>query len=220
MPTKADCVAAVSRAANVPAEQAASIVDFVLKERQRLKAAGQLVNLEGSLAGSLMHMAEAERVSLARERRDTALTIVKRQRLAERATALQGEGLTFGRAITTLLWGDRGRASGVRESAARRVDALRTLWRGKLARELDAIPGLAEAIKNDAALDSAIRREMIEPGSTGDATAARAAGVFSQLLEAIRTTLNDAGANIGRLPGLRTMAIPLSVIIDSAYHAL
>jgi hypothetical protein len=201
MPTKTDCIAAVSRAANVPAEQAASIVDFVLKERRRLKAAGQLANLEGSLARSLMNMAEAERVSLARERRNTALTIVKRQRLAERTTALQGEGLSFDRALTTLLWGDRSRAAGARDSAARRMDALRALWRGELARELDAIPGLAEAIKNDAALDSAIRREMIEPGSTGDATAARAAGVFGNLLEAIRTTLNDAGANIGRLPG-------------------
>jgi hypothetical protein len=201
MPSKADCVAAVSRAANVSTEQASAVVDFVLKERQRLKAAGQLANLEGSLARSLVNMAEAERISLAREKRNTALTIVKRQRLAERVTALQGEGLSFGRAITTLLWGDRSRAAGVRESAARRVDALRTLWRGELARELDAIPGLALAIKKDPALDSAIRREMIEPGSTGDATAARAAEVFGRSLEDIRATLNDAGANIGKLQG-------------------
>ena len=43
MPTKADCVAAVTHA-GVDPKRAEELVDFVLKKRAALKAAGQAVN--------------------------------------------------------------------------------------------------------------------------------------------------------------------------------
>jgi hypothetical protein len=68
-------------------------------------------------------------------------------------------------------------------------------------RELDKIPGLMETIRRDKTFDGLVRREMEAPGSTGDATARQAGEIFGRTLEDIRQTLNDAGANIGKLDG-------------------
>ncbi|MDR2056565.1 MAG: hypothetical protein LBQ10_11980 [Desulfovibrio sp.] len=198
MASKADCIRAVEKA-GVPPDRAAAIVDAVLAERKRLKAERGLEASAGEIARSVADMAQAERISLLRERRNTALTIIKRRQLDGATQALMSQGLPFDRALTTLLWGDRSRVAGARDSAARRIDALRTKWRSELTRELDKIPGLVEAIKKDKAFDVAIIREMREPGSTGDATARQAAEIFAKSLEDVRQTLNDAGANIGKL---------------------
>ena len=200
MPTKADCIQAVT-AAGLSPDRAAVLVDGVLAEQKRLKAAGQVTNLEGTLARFLTDAARAERLALLRERRNTALTIVKRRRLEENTARLQGAGLSFERSLAAQLWGDRSRAEGARDSAARRSDALTTRWRSELARALDNVPGIAEAIRKDPAFDLAVRREMREPGGTCDAAARQAAEIFSKSLEDVRQTLNDAGANIGKLDG-------------------
>jgi len=186
-------------AAGVDAARAASLVDHVLKEKAALKAAGQATNLEGELARSLQNSAEQERLGLLREKRNAALTILKRRQLEENTARLQEEGLSFERALTTQIWGDKSRVAGARDSAARTIDALRRKWRGDLARELDAVPGLGELLRKDADFDRAVRREMIEPGSTGDATARQTAAILGKSLEDIRLALNDAGANIGKL---------------------
>jgi hypothetical protein len=197
MASKADCIRAM-KVAGVHPERAEAIVDAVLAQQKRLKAGGNIAK-PVELARFIQRMAEEERLQLARERRNAALNIIKRRRLTENTARLQASGLSFERALSAQLWGDRSRAAGARDSAARRADALRAKWRSELVRGLDSAPGLAEAIRKDPAFDSAVRREMEEPGGTGDATARQAAEILGKSLEEVRRTLNDAGANIGKL---------------------
>jgi hypothetical protein len=203
MPSKADCVNAVMRAGVDSPARAAEIVDFVLREKEKLAAEGRAANAEGELAGLLLREAEHERAACAARKRAAALTVLRRAALEDSIANLRaGEpGMSFERAVIARLWGDRSRAAGARDSAARRMSAHRARLSGDLAREIAAHPEIGEALRRDPGFDAAVRREMISPGSSGDAAARAAAAIFSKSLEDARTALNDAGANIGKLEG-------------------
>jgi len=115
MPSKRDCIRAMT-AAGVPENQAGALLDHVMNEKAKQRAAGQSINLNAQLARAIMDAAEAERIRLIRERRNAALTILKRKRLEENTARLQEAGLSFGRAVAAQIWGDRSRVAGARDA--------------------------------------------------------------------------------------------------------
>ena len=197
MAGREDCILAAVRA-GATAEDAASIVDDMLREAQTMKAQGQLAGLEKALAERTMNKAEAMRRAALQERRQAAITIVKRDAARQFIQQAKDSGASFADAVEAMLVGSAKRFAGSRESVSRLRSSLRGLWGGSLANELERA-GVVDLLQKDHSFGESAMREMIEPGSTGDDLARATADIFSRYLEDFRQRLNEAGADIGKL---------------------
>lgn len=131
-------------------------------------------------------------------RRQAAIAIVKRAQVEQFITDVQAQGYSFTDALEALLVGSNERFSGSRESVSRKRGAIKALWSGSLAKELDAT-GMVPLLNKDRTFGEGVMREMIEPGSTGNKDMRTCADIFSRYLEEFRQRLNEVGADIGKL---------------------
>ena len=195
--SRQDCINAAIRA-GASEEDAPALVDELLAEKKRLQAEGKAMNLTQELASSIMRKAEDSRRAARVARRQAAIAIVKRAQVEQFITDVQAQGYSFTDALEALLVGSNERFSGSRESVSRKRGAIKALWSGSLAKELDAT-GMVPLLNKDRTFGEGVMREMIEPGSTGNKDMRTCADIFSRYLEEFRQRLNDAGADIGKL---------------------
>ena len=198
MASRLDCINAAARAGAAP-EEAARIVDMMLGEAKALQAMGNSGRLEQLLGARVMDAAGAERLRTAQQRKMAALTIRKRAEADASIAGMMQDGATYAQALEALTVGSSGRFAGARMSVSARRMGIRGQVYGGLARELDEIPGAIKLLQRDKAFDTAVHRELLEPGSTGDAAARQVADVLTRYLEDSRVRVNDAGGNIGKL---------------------
>lgn len=195
--SRQDCINAAIRA-GASEEDAPALVDELLAEKKRLQAEGKAMNMTQELASSIVRKAEDSRRAARVARRQAAIAIVKRAQVEQFITDVQAQGYSFTDALETLLVGSNERFSGSRESVSRKRGAIKALWSGSLAKELDAT-GMVPLLNKDRTFGEGVMREMIEPGSTGNKDMRTCADIFSRYLEEFRQRLNEVGADIGKL---------------------
>lgn len=198
MATRKDCINAAVRA-GATADEAVGIVDMIFAEAKALQAAGKGAGLERQVAGRIMEAAEADKILSYQERKQAALTIRRRAEVETSITRMMADGASFSDAMSALLVGASGRFAGARESVSSRRMGLRGKIYGGMSRELEEMPGAAQALKKDRLFSDTVHAEMLDPGSTGDMQARHVAEILGRYLEDMRVQLNDAGANIGKL---------------------
>lgn len=132
-----------------------------------------------------MRKAEDSRRAARVARRQAAIAIVKRAQVEQFITDVQAQGYSFTDALEALLVGSNERFSGSRESSSRKRGAIKALWSGSLAKELDAT-GMVPLLNKDWTFGEGVMKEMIEPGSTGNRDMRTCADIFSRYLEEFR----------------------------------
>ena len=142
---------------------------------------------------------DAEKRKAALDRKTAALTLVKRNCLEDSYERAHASGVSFADWMTGKLVGSHRNFDGSRSSCSVRYAGLMQEIMVSLDQGLARIPGAAKLLEGDPAFGMAVHREMLAPNSTGDALARQTAQLFSDNLERMRTRLNRAGANIGKL---------------------
>lgn len=196
MASRTDCMQALQNH-GLTAQEAQDVVDSI--ERQVAGGrSGGTPNPAQAAANRIKKEAENARRKALIQKRQAALSIIKRDQLNSFIASVQAEGGTALDALNARLVGSGKNLSGGRDSAARTASSLRALWGGSLVKELDAL-GVVPLLKKDRNFSDQVMIEMIEPGRTGDKAARQTADVFSRHLEEWRLRCNEAGADIGKL---------------------
>ena len=202
MPTisKSDCVTALRRNGATESE-ARDIVDMLLEEKARLRAAGQAS--PQNLSAAWNSAAEALRHEAAMRVRRQAFAAIRFKEAADFVDSVKAQGFSGMDAIQALMVGISKRFNGARNSVSALRNGIFKSWMAPMMRELEAVGNGAalRLMRQDKAFHDDIFREMREPGSTANQDAAQIAGVFSRYMEQARQQLNAAGADIGRLDG-------------------
>lgn len=197
---KRDCIRAL-RMNGATESEANDIVEMLLAEKARLKAAGKATPQDlsaawSNLAGAMKHEAEM------RLRRQAIATV----RYGE-ATAFidscKAQGVSGMDAIQAFMVGISQRFDGARRSVSALRNGIYKSWVAPMLTELERVADGAamRMMREDKDFHDAIFREMREPGSTGNQGAAEIAGIFARYMEQARQQLNAAGADIGKLDG-------------------
>lgn len=200
--SRADCVAS-ARAAGATDLEAAQIVDQLLKEKERLSAAGQLDDAARKLSELWSGKVDQMRRVALQRRRHAALTVLRRQEFDAFIETVKAQGFSFMDGVEAAMVGNAKRFDGARLSVSAQRKAVLQGWLGPMLNELERI-GDGDTLKlmrNDKRFHDDVIREMRRPGSTADDVARQAADIFARYMEQARARLNDAGADIGRLDG-------------------
>ena len=175
--------------------EAQTVVDLVRDTVTNTRNPG---NAAAEAAKRLQAFADSRKRAALVQKRQAAINIVKRDQINSFIQSVTSEGGSVADAINALLVGSGKRLTGARDSAAARGAALRALWAGSFANELEKL-GVVNLLTKDRKFADAVMIEMIEPNKTGDKLARDTADVFSRYLEEMRLRANEAGADIGKL---------------------
>ncbi|PWR24988.1 hypothetical protein [Zavarzinia aquatilis] len=183
------------------------VLDRVDEVRAKLGAETGAAGLNDKLENAIREEAEGIRIEAARQRRNAALTILKRDRLDNQIATMVGGGMNRPQAVLSLLEGSQQGIEMGRFSAGAVVKSWdNRLTGGLMAEVFEARPHLADIIDDDT-LNLDIRREMHElrdggtPGITGNDDAVHIARGFAAWAELARKSANRLGAVIGKLEG-------------------
>lgn len=207
--TKEECIQTVMQASKLSRADAVDAINSISKERERLRAAGQLADIDKKLAEFAQSKADAIKLNAALSRKHAALNITLRPKLEmqiDAVAAAKKGSLVEG--FRSILDGSYVDAEGARDSAGARRIAIQSLWLDGLAKDLATIGDeVLPLLSRDKSFVDAVAKEMAEirpngrPGVTGNVKAQQAASVFSKYAEVSRMRLNEAGAFIGKLDG-------------------
>lgn len=188
-------------------EEMEEIFNIVQARRKRLEAEGKIDNLDQRMAEIAAEEGDRARLSAILKRKQTALTILARDRLDAQINELMSGGLSVRKAILAVFEGTvRGVRSG-RKSIYATKQAFEARYLGDLFANLEKNVPAARKLLKDKEFSDDVLREIYEfrdggrPGSTGNKDAAAMARILQQHMEVSRTDLNRLGANIGRLAG-------------------
>ena len=206
--TKQDCVN-ILRQSGVSELDARQTVESMIEQKASLAAAGKLERGAADLVGAVRGVADEARIHNALQRRNTAITIMRRMELDGYAQSVKDAGFTFLDAMESTLVGSSKRLPGARASVDARRASIEAEWSGQFQNEVAAIGekfGLSEKqmfalMAQDEKFQLDFASERMQPGSSGDPKAQALAELYGRLSEAQRTRLNSNGANIGRLEG-------------------
>lgn len=186
-------------AQGIPAASAAETVGRIKNIAEEVRKNGKTDNVSAEVAKKIMEDAERKRIEAALKKKRARINAIKRNAVSEYIDQAVSEGVSVVDALEAVLAGSHKVFTGSRDSIASRSTALKAKWAGSLLNELDG-RNLTKLLLKDKQFSNLAMMEMIEPGSTGNVKASEAAKVFSNMLEYMRTQLNDiAGTNIGKL---------------------
>lgn len=198
--SKSDCITAL-RNNGATESEARDIVDMLLEEKARLKAAGLTSpqNLSAAWSGAV----EAMRHEAAMRLRRQAIATVRYGEATDFIDSCKAQGASGMDAIQAFMVGISKRFDGARRSVSALRNGIYKSWAAPMLTELEQVADGAamRLMREDKAFHDDIFREMREPGSTGNQGAAEIAGIFARYMEQARQQLNAAGADIGRLDG-------------------
>lgn len=201
MPTKQECIEAVT-AGGLSRTEAREIVDQLVKKKRQLAASGKLDRAEAELARAWGETVREMRIHSAQMRKHAALSILRRKENEAFIDSAKGENISFLDALEARMGGSGKRFAGARDSVTRRRWAIEGQWTGSMLNELEALDGPAlRLLREDKTFHADVIREMMEPDSSGNALARQVADIFSRHAEQSRVRLNAAGAFVGRLEG-------------------
>ncbi|MGE4551615.1 MAG: hypothetical protein AB7D57_00790 [Desulfovibrionaceae bacterium] len=196
-----------AQTAGLSRRDAEELVDMLAHEKRRMSARGTLGRAEAELAEFASRQAEEARINAALLRKQAALNILKRREVEAQLAGMEAQGVDTVEAVMGVLGGSQKRVRGARDSVSRTLSGIRDRWAGDLMNGLAERPHVVELLSQDPAFVDDVVREMMElrkdgnPGRTGNADAAWAAGKLAGAAEGARVRLNEAGAFIHKLEG-------------------
>jgi len=198
-----DCAASIRQAAgsDLSDDQVIDIFEAVDRRKRALEAAGHLDGLDRRLNDLVAQDAERLRVEAALAKKHAALSVIARDRASRMIERHISAGLSPRDAVLALFEGTTKGVQGARHSIAATKLAYEARYvGGMMARVTREVPH-AEGLLSDRAFLDDVVREMMAPGSTKNADAAKVGVIFSESAEMSRQDLNRLGANIGKLDG-------------------
>ena len=187
--------------------EARQVIDVLFKEKERLaKAEGDTARWAAAMSEAWKKHMEEAKILAARQSRDAAISLLRRQELDARKDAMKAEGFTALDFIEAVMVGSEKRGFGARDSVDARRAAIAKDYKGGLINELEALHDtpagpVLTLLRDDPAFNKNVIREMLSPESTGDAAARAVADVLSRHLEKARSRGLEAGADIGHVSG-------------------
>lgn len=197
------CAAAVRGAAgrDLSDDQVADIFERAQLRQRALEASGQIDGLDARLREAVKADADQLRVQAALAKKHAALSIMKRDSATRHVEGLIASGLPYRKAVLALFEGStRGVANARNSIAATKLAYEGRYVGGMMARIVREVPHAERMLGEREFLDDVVR-EMMTPGSTRNADAAKVGKVFAESAEQSRGDLNRLGANIGKLEG-------------------
>ena len=204
----ADCIY-VAKQAGASELEARDIVEQLATEKERLRkvnnAAGNLEEMDASLADAWAKKVENMQMVSLEKRRQAALTVLRRNELEGRLATVESEGFSFLDGLESILVGTYKRLTGARNSVDARRVGIQKEWQGAVLNGLEEIgrkynTNLKALIKHDRDFHDAVVSEIINPQGK-NVMAREVAELLSGYMELARQRANLAGANIGKLDG-------------------
>ncbi|MBQ9406948.1 MAG: hypothetical protein IJU37_09490, partial [Desulfovibrio sp.] len=196
--SKKDCVAALRRHGATESE-ALDIVDMMLEEKERLKAAG--ITTPQGLSQRWSSVAEAMKHNAKMRARRHAISVMRFNEASAFIDSVKAQGFSGMDGIQALMVGSSKRFDGARRSVSALREGIYKSWMSPLLTELEAVDNGLHLMREDKAFHDDIFREMREPGTSQDTSVQQVANIFARYLEQSRLQLNDAGAYIGKIDG-------------------
>lgn len=197
------CAAAVRDASgrDLSDDQVADIFERAQLRQRALEATGQLDGLDARLREAVKADSDQLAVQAALAKKHAALSVIARDRAVRHVEGLVSRGLSYRKAVLALFEGSTKGVEGARHSIAATKLAYEGRYvGGMMARIVREVPHAEGMLRDRAFLDDVVR-EMMTPGSTRNADAAKVGVIFAESAEQSRADLNALGANIGKLEG-------------------
>lgn len=201
------CIAEIGKAAGdrLSDDEILEIAEQIQKRRKSLEAEGRIDNIDQRMAEIATEEGNKARLAAALQKKQTALTILARDRTAAHIQTLRDGGLKPKKAVLAVF---EGVTKGI-EQARHSIYATKLAFEARYIGDMmaEVLRDVPEALKlvRDKAFAQDIVREMFElrdggkPGLTGNTDTAKVARVFARHAEISRTDLNRLGSNIGKL---------------------
>lgn len=208
--TKSDCITSLlDYNPSLSKSEATEIVDGMIKRKARLEAEGSLTRGTADLAEATMAFFESARMENAVKRRQAAVTIIRRTAMEDFIARSKEDGFSFRDAIMARLGGDPRRMWGARQSIDANRSAIFDTYVNQFEQGVADIGKRHGMTKNallthmakDAEFRADFAQERMTPGVSKDARVTALVDLYERLSEEMRTRLNRAGANIGKLEG-------------------
>ena len=211
--TKRDCIGLL-RQQGASELDATQTVESLLERKKNLAAAGKLERGTDDLAAAISAHADEGRIQNALQRRNTALTIMRRMEAEQFIAEVKNSGkpgqFDAVDAFEAMTVGSPKRGLfGARSSIDAQRMGIEGKWKGQYINEFERVGeqsgqgkhAVFNLLTKDKAAQLDFLREVHMPGSTGNKIMAAAADAYNRLSEAMRQRHNAAGANIGKLEG-------------------
>lgn len=210
MPSKNFCVEAVAKAAGITAQEASLIVGDLARKKAQAAAQGNLLSAQ-ELAAEADRLGQQAKLAAALQKRQAALTIMRRKDMTARVDGLVADGVKPKNALLAVLEGTQKRGvTGGTASTYVRYEAIRNGYKSGIDADINAIgPHIWDRAKSDPDFNGNVVREMWQlrsdgqgkPGITGDADALAVAKIMRQNTDNARNRMNRSGAYIRELQG-------------------
>jgi hypothetical protein len=203
------CAIEINQAAGggLSEDEIIEIATQIQRRRMRLEAEGKIDNIDQRMAEIAREEGDKARLAAALARKQTALTIIARDRAENQIAGLRAAGLTPKAAVLAILEGTVKGAATARKSIYATKLAFESRFIGQMmANVLKEAPETLRLLK-DKDFGEDVLREMYQikedgtPSISGNPDAAKVAKIFATHAEVARTDLNRLGANIGKLDG-------------------
>lgn len=207
MPTIQECISIVQKASGLSNAEASDVVNQLAKEKERVRASGDIANLERKLGEYAISQTDQQKIDASLKKKHAALNVLRRQEVDDYLGRFEQETGDVYEGIMGLLGGSHKRVKDARRSVDAHRMAIGSEWLGGMMQEINARPHVLKMLRKDDSFLEDVVREMYEvrPGGkrgvTGSEDAAFAAEVLSKYSEAARLRLNRAGAFIKKLEG-------------------
>lgn len=179
------------------------IEKIVNDKRKALEAAGTVDKIDQRMAELIKEEGNKLKLAAALQKKHTALTIIARDKLANKVNKLISGGMLPKKAILAIFEG----TATFRDSVYAAKLAFERRFVGGIVADLqEEVPAALGLLRNEEFANDVLRemRELYEGGKSGltkNADALRTAQVLARYAELSRTDLNSLGASIGKLNG-------------------
>jgi len=199
--TASFCIDAVKRASGnkLTEDEVIAVFEEVDRARKGAKAEGLFDNADARLKEAVDKRAKDTVILAALQRKQAALNIIARDKLDGVITELVAGGLTYPRALLSVMEGSIQGIRLGRESVAKRIMSYESKYRGEMMAAIVKERPHLERLFNDEKLMSDTHLEMYKLGSTNNADARFLAETYKTFSELARKDSNRLGANIGKL---------------------
>ena len=191
---RADCISLLRQAGRSESE-AADMVDALLEEKARVRAAGGNIQ---QLSAQWSERAQRFARDVQRQEYLKALNLLRYSERAADVDRFIAAGHTYKDAIQSIMVGQNKFGEGSRDSVSALREGIRKSYLVPLADALDKIEGAGELLRNDKDFHRSVFRELWDV-DTGDSKAKEVAKVFRAVSEQAREDANRYGANIGHV---------------------
>ena len=212
------CIDAVIRASGnkLSAEEVNSVIEEVDRARRRSSAEGLFDKADDQLRAAIDEKAKETVILAALQRKQAALNIIARDKVDGYIDELVAGGLTYPRAILSLMEGSIQGVRLGRVSVMRLRTGYESKYLGGMMQEITKERPHIQHLFNDEKLMDDTILEMIDGlGTTGNADARFLAEKYSIFLEKARLDSNRLGANIGKLEGWAPQAHDDQIIMKA-----